>query len=73
MSKSLDRIRATDPRVEDVEDNGPDECARYWVHLKSGWFSPVDETHCITGETIAEVRASLRCVVPCKCDDCREG
>jgi len=70
MSKTLNRIKATDSRVDDVEDNGPDETARYWVHLKPGFYSPMDDSHTITGETIKEIRQALSIVKPCICEEC---
>jgi hypothetical protein len=71
MSKVLDRIKATDKRVDDIEDNGPDEMARYWVHLKPGYYSPMDDSHTITGETIREVRQALAIVEECQCEQCK--
>jgi len=73
MSKTLDRIARADQRVSGVEDAGRDEESRYWIYLRSGWRSPADDSHTITGRTIAEVRESLSAVQPCICRDCKEA
>ena len=72
MSKTLDRIAKTDQRVSGVEDAGRDEESRYWIYLRSGWWSPSDGSHTITARTIAEARESLASVKPCQCRDCQE-
>jgi len=70
MSKALDQIATQDARVSGVEDAGCDEESRYWIYLRSGWWSPSDGSHTITARTIAEARDSLAAVVKCSCRDC---
>lgn len=60
-----------DDRVSSVEDLGPDEESRYWIHLKAGWFSPMDQSHTITARTQREAKEALSLVRVCKCSDCR--
>jgi len=71
MSRILNRIKATDPRVEDVEDAGPDEPSRYWIYLRSGYRSVIDDCHIIAAETVRDARAALSAVEPCNCRDCQ--
>jgi len=71
MSKTLSKIAAADRRISGIEDAGRDEESRYWIYLRSGWWSPVDGSHTITGRTIAEARESLASVQPCTCRDCQ--
>ena len=71
MSKTLDRIATQDAKILGVEDAGRDEESRYWIYLRAGWRSTADDSHTITGRTIAEVRESLSAVQPCACRDCK--
>lgn len=71
MSKTLDRIAKLDERVSDIEDLGPDEESRYWIHLRAGWLSPNDGSHTITGRTVKEARLSLASAKPCTCSECK--
>lgn len=70
MSKTLNKIKKTNNRVVDVEDLGPDEESRYWIHLRAGWFSPLDGSHTITGRTVREATEALKAAVPCRCSEC---
>jgi hypothetical protein len=67
LPKSLRKFASI---IESVSDErGSDE--GYWVYLKPGLWSPMDETHCIHENTLAECVYALKGVE--KCPKCESG
>lgn len=57
-----------DPRVESAWDEGEDGL---WFSLKPGFRIRIQDTHFAHEQTVGELRAKLREIEPCNCQDCR--
>ncbi len=52
-------LRPWADRIDEVLDER-DQDNGWWVYLKTGWWSPNTETHCIHEDTLKECAALLR-------------
>ena len=57
-----------DPRIQSVWDEGEDGM---WFSLKPGFRLAIDDTHAAHERTVRDLRAKLRQIEPCNCEDCR--
>ena len=45
----------------------------WWVELKKGFAYCEPGCHCFAEDTKSDVRRSLKSVVSCDCDECKQG
>ena len=64
-----DKIKS-DPRVIDVWDEGEDG---KWAMLKAGFIDGESGCHAIHESTYTELKAKMRYIKPCKCQDCKQN